>query len=140
MDLSALLGSTKQPHKPSAAAAATARDRSPRSDGRNDDYDEHERAKGSWLSWRKWGWLRRQRREQEKQTEDEPTAEVVKLCDKAMRAVVGRAVTLMTVYYVPSYTLYFCLAVYKVRSFCCSPVDGADPCLQCNGPCGLLHP
>lgn len=43
-----------------------------------------------------------------------PQAEVIQLCEQAKRALIGRAVTLMTVYFLPVIILYFWLAAYKV--------------------------
>jgi hypothetical protein len=53
----------------------------------------------------------RQRREEE----EDAHAEVVKLCSKATRALVGRACTLLTVYYLPTYVIFGLMGMYEVR-------------------------
>ena len=102
VDLSALMELPKQ--------QATARD------GAGADAQERraeEQPVPWWRFWRRW-----QRRwdQQRQQREADPNAEVVKLYNKAAWALVGRACTLLTVYYLPTYLVFGCLGLYHVRA------------------------
>lgn len=55
-----------------------------------------------------------QQRQQQSADEDTPT-EVDRLCVQANRALVGRACTLVLVYYLPTFILYGWLAYFRVR-------------------------
>ncbi len=51
-----------------------------------------------------------------RQAGEEAHGEVVKLYNKAAWALVGRACTLLTVYYLPTYLVFGCLGLYHVRA------------------------
>lgn len=58
---------------------------------------------------------REEEMEEEMEEEEDTHAEVVKLCSNATRALVGRACTLLTVYYLPTYVLFGLMGMYEVR-------------------------
>jgi hypothetical protein len=67
-------------------------------------------------SWRPWRRRRRRRQLRHQAGREDPHVEVVRLCGQATRALVGRACTLLLVYYLPTFILYAWLASYNVRA------------------------
>lgn len=53
--------------------------------------------------------------QQQQSTDENAPAEVDRLCVQANRALVGRACTLMVVYYLPTFILYAWMGYYRVR-------------------------